>query len=131
MSRHALEVLEFGRVLERIARRAGSDLGRARVLELAPSSDLPALRRELARVGAVMRFMDEKPAWGLPSVPDVRTALAQLAASGAVLEPTELHGLGILLASSRIVAGEIDGRWMPKARFSTRPPRNCGVSAIA
>jgi len=110
MSRHALEVLEFGRVLERVARRAASDLGRARILELAPSSDIPALRGELARVGSVMRFIDEKPSWGMPPVPDVRTALAQLAAEAAVLEPLELHAVAVLLASSRGVASELDAR---------------------
>ncbi len=36
MNRHALDVLEFRRVLEGVAGRAQSDLGRDRVLELVP-----------------------------------------------------------------------------------------------
>jgi DNA mismatch repair protein MutS2 len=110
MSRHALEVLEFGRVLERVGRRAASDLGRARILGLMPSSDVPALRRELARVGAAMRFIDEKPPWAVPPIPDVRPALQQLTAGGAVLEPLELHAMAVLLASSRMLAAELDAR---------------------
>lgn len=110
MSAHALEVLEFDRALERVGARASSDLGREHVFALAPSADLPALRRELARVDAAMRFVDEKPAWGLPAIPDVRGALAQLAAGGAVLEPLDLYGLGVLLTSSRLVGSELASR---------------------
>ncbi|NJD20557.1 MAG: hypothetical protein FIA95_14900, partial [Gemmatimonadetes bacterium] len=109
-SGHALEVLEFRRVLERVAQRASCGLARERILGLAPGRDPDAIRRELARVGAAMRFAEEKPAWGLPAVPDARTALRHLSAEGAVLEPLQLHGLGTLLQSSRLVASEMDGR---------------------
>ncbi|GMV05404.1 MAG: endonuclease MutS2 [Gemmatimonadota bacterium] len=109
-SRHALDVLEFRRVLDRVAERASSALARARVAALEPGTDLDALRRELARVGAVMRFVDEKPGWGLPAIPDARGALGQLSAEGAVLEPLQLHGIHVLLQGSRLVAQEMDGR---------------------
>ncbi len=107
---HALEVLEFRRVLGRVAERASCDLARERVLALAPGRDADAIRRELRRVGATMRFAEEKPGWGLPTIPDARTALRHLAVEGAVLEPVQLHALGTLLQSSRLVAGEMDGR---------------------
>ena len=109
-SAHALEVLELDRVLERVAARASSELGRARVRALAPSGDADAVRRELAAVGATLRFLDEKPAWGMPAVPDVTEALARLGVEGAVLEPVPLHRLGVLLASSRAVASELAAR---------------------
>jgi len=110
LSRHALEVLEFARVLERVATRAASGLAGDRIRALAPSADAQAIRRELARVGATMRFAEEKPGWGMPSVPDVRKALRSLSAEGAVLEPLELFGAAVLLASSRALAQELDGR---------------------
>ncbi|HKJ03712.1 MAG TPA: hypothetical protein VJ997_14695, partial [Longimicrobiales bacterium] len=91
MSRHALEVLEFPRVLERIAERASSELARERIRALTPGTDVDALRGELLRVGAVMRFSEEKPAWGTPPIPDARGALRGLVADGAVLEPVQLH----------------------------------------
>lgn len=107
---HALEVLEFRRVLGRVAERASCDLARERLLALAPGRDAGAIRRELERVGATMRFAEEKPGWGLPTIPDARSALRYLAAEGAVLEPLQLHALGTLLQSSRLVAAEMDGR---------------------
>ncbi len=110
MSRHALEVLEFARVLDRVAQRASCALGADRIRSLAPSSDAEAVRGELARVGAAMRFVEEKPSWGLPTIPDARDALAELAAEGSVLAPVALHGLGLLLAASRLVAAELEGR---------------------
>ncbi len=110
MSRHALDVLEFDRVLERVAARASSDLGRRRVLELTPTDDVDSAARELARVGAVMRFIDEDPSWGMPTIPDVSGPLSALAAVGAVLEPVQLHRVGVLLEASRRVAAELRAR---------------------
>ena len=72
MNDHALEVLEFERVLERVARRASSELGRDRVRSLRPRSDRDAIVRELARVDATVRFRGERPDWGLGPIPDAR-----------------------------------------------------------
>lgn len=110
MSRHALEVLEFERVLERVAGRASSELGRARVLSLSPRSDRDGIVRELARVVAVVRFREERPNWALGPIPDVREALGRLEAEGVVFEPVELHAVGQLLATSRLLRKEILSR---------------------
>jgi DNA mismatch repair protein MutS2 len=118
-SGHALEVLEFRRVLERVAQRASCELSRERILALTPGCDVDAIRRELARVGATMRFAEEKPGWGLPTIPDARTALRHLGAGGAVLEPLQLHALGTLLLASRLVAAEMDGRQAPYEELAT------------
>lgn len=114
VSDHALRVLEFERVLELVAGRAASPLGAERVRSLRPSPDAEAVRSELARVGAVMEFVGEKPAWGMPTVPDARGALRDLGAEGAVLEPVRLHGVGVLLRSARLLAREIAGRPEPR-----------------
>ena len=110
MSEHALEVLEFGRVLECVAARAGSDLARDRVLALRPETDPATIARELGRVGAAMRFVEEDPDWGMPPIPDLTNTLEQLTAEGVVLEPTQLHGAGVLLNSSRRLSSEFDAR---------------------
>ncbi len=110
VSDHALAVFEFGRVLDRVAERAASDAGKRRIRSLVPTSDLAAARRELARVAAVIDFADDKPAWGLPPIPDVDAALRALAPEGAVLEPIQLHRLGVLLTSSRVLSQEMDTR---------------------
>ena len=69
MSRHALGVLEFARVLDGIADRAASEEGKKKIRALSPHTDPEALAMELGRVGAVMRFVEEKSGWGMPTVP--------------------------------------------------------------
>ncbi|HUF76870.1 MAG TPA: endonuclease MutS2 [Longimicrobiales bacterium] len=107
MSGHALEVLELGRVLESVARRASSVLGRERILALRPRTARADIVAELARVSAVMGFLEERPDWGLGSLPDARGALGQLATEGAVLEPAPLHRVGVLLETSRRLQAEL------------------------
>ena len=107
---HALHVLEFHEVLDAVARRASCELGRERVRSLEPRTDIEGARRELARVGAAMRFVDEDPSWGMPPVPDVRAALAEVGTEGAVLEPVALHRIGVLLGSSSRLGAEFAGR---------------------
>lgn len=108
MTEHALEVLEFGRVLQRIAGRAASEPGRARLLALRPLSDAEAVRRELARVAAVMRFHEAAPSWGPGAIPDVKDALGQLGTEGVLVEAIDLYRVGIVLTSSRTLAAELD-----------------------
>lgn len=103
MTLHAREVLEFSRVLEGVGGRAASPQGRAHVEALEPLG-VPEARQELDRVRAVMEFLEENPSWGLPPVPPAETALRRLEHAGGVLEPLELHRLGVLLTS----AGEVD-----------------------
>jgi DNA mismatch repair protein MutS2 len=107
---HALEVLEFERVLERVARRAASDVGRARILALRPSDDSEWVAHELRRVSAVMAFVEDEANWAAGPIPDVSDELSQLAVEGAVLSPLGLHRLGVLLTSSRLLADVLRGR---------------------
>jgi DNA mismatch repair protein MutS2 len=118
VSRHALQVLEFPRVLDVVAGFASSDLAKKSLRGLSPSDDLAALNRELARVGALMRFTEEKPTWGMPPVPDAGSALQLLVAEGAVLEPVQIHAVAVLLGSSRALATELDGRDAPYEELS-------------
>jgi DNA mismatch repair protein MutS2 len=107
---HALEVLELDRTLSLVAERAASPMGRAAVMGLRPAVDLEAVRRELERVAATMAFIDEKPTWGPPTIPDCAEALQRLRTEGSVLEPGELYRVGVLLAASRSVAREFTER---------------------
>jgi DNA mismatch repair protein MutS2 len=109
-SGHALEVLEFERVLERIASRASSELGRRRIVALRPLDRSDHVARELGRVAATMRFVSEGPNWALGPIPDVGLELAQVGAEGAVLDPISLHRIGVVLSTSRLLAGELGAR---------------------
>lgn len=105
---HALEVLEFERVLERIAARASSEVGRRRVCALRPRTSVAEVSEEIGRVAAVLRFVDAAPSWAPAPLPDAAADLALLAAEGAVLEPLGVFRLGRLLAASRHLAAEMD-----------------------
>ena len=108
MNAHALAVLEFRRVLELVGARAASPLGRAAVESRTPASDAETVRRELRRVTETQLFLSDRPGWGMPVVADARRALPKLVLAGAVLEPIELFAVGLLLASARALAGELD-----------------------
>ncbi|MFO8173990.1 MAG: endonuclease MutS2 [Longimicrobiales bacterium] len=101
MNPHALEVLEFRQVLERVAGRALSPLGRERVLDLAPGVNRSQIQAELGRVEELARFLGRDVDWVHPEIPDAREALERLALAGSLLEPLQLHVLGRLLTGSR------------------------------
>ena len=108
MNAHALTVLEFREALAVIAARAASPLGRAAVLALTPASHAEDVRRELGRVSETQLFLIDRPGWGMPAVPDARLAIERLCLEGSVLEPLDLFAVGVLLASSRALAREMD-----------------------
>jgi DNA mismatch repair protein MutS2 len=101
MNPHALAVLEFHRVLERVAGSTLSPLGRERVLEMVPGIRPGPIRGELQRVEEMARFLDEYRDWVAPEIPDARTGLKRLVLDGSLLEPLELYALGRLLAGGR------------------------------
>jgi DNA mismatch repair protein MutS2 len=107
MNDHALTVLEFRAVLERVAGRALSPLGRERVMALTPDNRLDRVQAELARVEELARFLSRHGDWEPPGIPDARTALERLALEGSVLEGSGLYALGRLLSSGRLLKGSL------------------------
>jgi len=101
VTRHALDVLEFHRVLEGVASRASSELGKARVLELNPNTHMGLAQAELQRVEETARFLDRHGDWPIPEIPDARTALDRLSKEGSVLEARDLYAVGRLFGSGR------------------------------
>jgi len=101
LNAHALSVLEFQEVLEKVAEGASSPLGRERVLELRPFGHREPAQRELDRVGELARFLSRHQGWYGPEIPDARHGLKRLALEGSVLEARELFLLGRLLSASR------------------------------
>ena len=108
MIEHALGVLEFERVLERVAGRATSDVGRRQILELRPSYDVDEIERELERVASCMRLIDASPQWTPGPIPDLEEVLTQLAMPGAVLEPIDLFRVGVTLKTGIGLARHLD-----------------------
>jgi DNA mismatch repair protein MutS2 len=100
---HALQVLEFDRVLGLVAERASSAPGAARVRALTPHTDRHAAERELSRVAAMRALTEGDSPFRLEAIPDVEAALKRLAVPGSVLDARALLDAGILLRSSRLV----------------------------
>lgn len=109
MTDHALEVLEFERVLERVAARASSDPGRRRILALRPLDTVAEVERGLSRVAAAMRLVEAAPQWAPGPIPDLDEVLRQLGVDGAVLDPLGLFRVGRLIDASAGVARQLDG----------------------
>ncbi len=86
---------------------------------LRPRHDYEDVRRELARVAAVLRFQEEGPEWDLGPVPDLREALDRLAVDGALFEPAELWRVGQMLATSRLLRSELREREEPVTELAS------------
>jgi len=108
MSEHALTVLEFHRVLEQVAGHATSEAGRAAVLSLRPHTDREWVERELTRVSETEAFLTARSTWAPPEIPDCLPIFERLALDGSVLEGTELHAVGVSLASGGQLAAALD-----------------------
>lgn len=104
---HALEVIEFPRVLEKIAEHAVSESGRRAVLDLSPRGEVDEVHIALAEademIGLLLRFED----WSLTSIPDCGVSLQRLAVAASVLDADQLAELRRLLAASRTVRGDL------------------------
>lgn len=111
MNSHALAVLEFPRVLALVADRASSELGAARLRELAPSADLALLEQEHARVAAMRAMVGGEAGWRPEAIPAIGPALDRLRIAGAPWSGAEaLGGLTLLRSSRRTRAALTDER---------------------
>lgn len=115
MNRHALQVLEFDRVLALVAERASSGPGAARVRTLHPIPLRDVAERELARVAAMRALVEGDTPFRLEAIPDCSAALTRLAIPGSVLDARALLDVGVLLRSSRLVKAALRDPERPAA----------------
>ncbi|HVE78533.1 MAG TPA: endonuclease MutS2 [Gemmatimonadaceae bacterium] len=101
MNTHALQVVEFPRVLALVAERAPSALGAARVRALEPRADQDWIDGEHARVAAVRSLLRGDSPWRPEGAPDATGALQRLRVTGAALAGPELLAVAALLGASR------------------------------
>lgn len=90
MRRETLEALEYGALLDRLARHAQSPLGRDRALALAPLTDVAAIRAEVGRTTEAVRYLDTVGRFGLGGLAEPEELLGRLRVSGVVLDAGEL-----------------------------------------
>lgn len=101
MNRHALDVLEFPRVLDVVAGRTVSTLGAARVRALWPSRDRDWIDREHARVFAVRALRAGDPPLRPEPTPDLTAAIERLRVPGTSWTGENLRDAMWLLQSAR------------------------------
>ncbi|MCX7801040.1 MAG: endonuclease MutS2 [Fimbriimonadales bacterium] len=98
--RHALEVLEFERVLERLAARCETELGACLARAVSPSTEVAEVRRRLELAGEACALLDGPAPPSLGLVRDLRKPV-RLAGRGATLGGQELFQIGQALEAMR------------------------------
>jgi DNA mismatch repair protein MutS2 len=113
MNGHALSVLEFGRVRDLVAERAGTSAGAAKVRLLEPRHEREWLEQEHSRVAAMRSLVDSEGGWRSEPIPEVGDGLNRLRVEGATLQPPELSAIGRLLTASRLTKAALSGAEAP------------------
>ena len=103
----ALDTIEFGAVLERVAGHAVGPLGAARVRDRWPTDDVEWIQEELARVGEVASLLRRGDLLLAEPIPDVTRTVARLRIDGSVLEGVELTALQRVLVAARLVQADL------------------------
>ncbi len=110
ITEHTLSVLEFGKILPEIARRADSALGRELALGTAPAPDLERAVARARDLGEWLALESGAPSPPSLAVPDVRAPLDAAATPGAVLDPPELRDVALVARTARVVHDMLDTR---------------------
>lgn len=109
---HALDVLEFARLLDHVAGHASTSPGAARIRGLRPvrvggthldrAESLSALHAEHARVAAMRALIGGENPFRPEPIPELGNAFQRLRVEGAAWNGVELRGAWTLLRSSRL-----------------------------
>lgn len=99
--KHALAVLEFPRVLDRIASYASSQPGRRDVLGLRPWREPGAVDEALAVTDEMVSLLLRLEQWSPPPIPDAGPVVRKAGVEGAALDPEQLASILALLRASR------------------------------
>ena len=105
--KHALAVLEFPRVLERIASHASSEPGRRDVLALRPWREPKAVDEALAATDEMVGLVLRLEQWSPPPIPDAEPLVRKAGVEGAALDPEQLGSILALLRASRIARADL------------------------
>lgn len=100
MDPKTLRVLEYDKIIARLADHCAFEAGRALALALAPSGDASVVRARQAVTAEARAFLDRRDGASLDGAVDVRPAAAA-AARGRILLPAELLAVRTTLAIAR------------------------------
>jgi DNA mismatch repair protein MutS2 len=116
MNQHALDAVEFERVLEIIAGYATSEPGAEAVRALRPVPDGAAVAAALDEVDEMVSWLIRDESWAPPVIPDIAGPLERLAFEGSVWTVGDLAGALRLLRGAR----EVRRALLPQASQFTR-----------
>lgn len=106
MDAKSIAVLEFPKIIDRLAGLCGSPGGREMARDLQPTSDVDEARRRLAATAEARVLARLKPHFRMGQAPDIATAL--LAASRSAILPTpDILEIGTLLRTARHTRNQI------------------------
>jgi DNA mismatch repair protein MutS2 len=106
LNEKALEVLEFGKVLDRLAAQTSFSASRDLALALRPTADVVEVARQLRLTTEARRLLDLRPNASVGGARDVRSAV-QRAALGGVLDPQELLEVRATLETGQLLRTSI------------------------
>jgi len=116
MDEHALERLEYGKVLDRIASRCMLAMGAAAVRSLRPTSDAEEIRTRAERVAEAAGLVRDGHDFAVERFEDPSSLLERAAVEGSALGPDELQTVAVILRNARdlqkvlkALAGEAPG----------------------
>ncbi|HRQ78900.1 MAG TPA: hypothetical protein PLY94_09890, partial [Gemmatimonadaceae bacterium] len=129
---HALDVLEFARLLDHVAGHASTSPGAARIRGLRPvrvggthldrADALAELHAEHARVAAMRAIVGGENPFRSEAIPELGEAFKRLRVEGAAWNGAELRGAWTLLRSSRLTQQSLrDEARHPAARAPLAP----------
>ena len=129
---HALDVLEFARLLDHVAGHASTSPGAARIRSLRPTrvggthldraDALHALHGEHTRVAAMRALLSGEDPHRSAAIPELELAFQRLRVEGAAWTGPELRGAVVLLRSSRLTQHSLrDASRHPAARAPLAP----------
>jgi DNA mismatch repair protein MutS2 len=129
---HALEVLEFARLLDHVAGHASSTPGAGRIRARRPlcvggtrperEEAIAALRAEHMRVSAMRALIDGEDGLRPEAVPELEDALARLRVAGTAWTGRELRAAIVLLQGARRMQAALrDEKRHPAARAPLAP----------
>ncbi|MBP2634111.1 MAG: mutS2 1 [Firmicutes bacterium] len=104
MESAVLSTLEYNKIREMLAERAGSVMGKELVQVLVPSNDVREVQERLAETAEAREIMNNVPSIPLGGIRDVRVTIKR-AELGSILEPHELLAVASMLYAARRMKG--------------------------
>ena len=109
MNERTLRILEFHKIIDRVAELAGTSLGKELVRRIEPVNEISIIQEMQQTTTEAVKILTETDRVPLGGIFDVRDAVKKAALSG-VLSPQELLEIGSTLRASRLMREFLVGK---------------------